>query len=457
MKLKEFQKLLNNKNILLKNHKIITLKTLYKFIKNKNKIKLYEFEFRKILDLLLYDFSSYDIIKRLEKIKSIGKSTTKKSMIIRYGEIEGKKRYKIKIEKVKYTSSRKYLIEKYKDENIVNDILKNRCPNNKKLLKIKYPLNWEEKYEQYMKSYKFSNSEEGYIKKYGEIEGVKKWEQRKINRKISNSEEGYINKYGKVEGAKKWKQKSEKHSYRLSKQYYIDTYGTKLGSIISRDNSLYYKLKRKHGDEWFKDFLIQKQKRAKKNKIGSRDFFIKKYGEIEGGKKWDIYIEKQKYAHTIDYYINKYGESEGQIKYKQYRKRIINNFINSNNGVSKVSQKLFLKIQNKLNLTNCMFHEFNNEFYINDKKNKMLFYYDFKNENKIIEFNGDFWHMNPATHKNEDINKLSKKTAQEIWEYDKVKNNKAKNKGFDILIIWESDYYKNENEIFNKCINFLTS
>jgi len=453
MKLKEYNVLLNSKGINLRKHTIKTLKSLCIFMYDK-KLDFNNFYIKKMLDLLRYDFTSYDLSQRLVDIKNIGRSTSRHSMIIRYGILEGEKRYNNKIAKVKYTSSREFLMNKYDDNiNIVNTILKNKCPNNIDTLKIKYPDSWKEKLHHYMLSYKTSNSLEGYIKKYGEEEGTKKWELRKINRKISNSLEGYIKKYGEEEGTKKWNDKSKKHKYRMSKQYYIDVYGTKIGEQLSKENSLFYKLKLKHGDEWFNSFIKEKANRAKHNKIGTKDFYINKYGQEKGNAYWETYITKQKYAHTLDYFIIKYGETLAKIKFQEHRNRLINNFINSSNGTSKISQLLFYKIKNSLDLIDCKFHNFNKEFYISS--NEALYFYDFMYKNKIIEFNGDFWHMNPSKFKETDINKMLKITAKEIWEYDKIKHAVATSKGYDILTIWESDYYNNADLVFNKCINFL--
>ena len=458
MTLKEFKNKKQDKNIFLNFHKYKTLKTLYLYIKDKKNINFSDYEIKKILDLLRYDFTEYDLFIRLKQIKSVSKSPSKNSYIIRYGEIEGTKRYESFQKKCGYKGSREYLEEKYKDDpDKVNEILKSRCPNNIETLKKKYPDEWEEKLENYMNSYKFSNSLDGYIKKYGVEKGTNKWNERKEKRKISNSLIGYIKKYGEEEGLKKWNEKSKKHSYRISKQYYIDTYGEQLGEILCRENSLYYKLIKKYGEEWFKNFLIEKSERAIKNKIGCEEWFINKYGKRKGKEKWNNYIEKQRYAHTINYFIEKYGEVEGEIKFKKHRKRLIDNFINSKNGVSSVSQELFFKLKDELGLINCKFHRYNKEFYIYDEYCSKLFYYDFFNEGKIIEFQGDFWHMNPIKYKGSDINKMSKNTAKEIWEYDKMKQQKAKDNGYKILIIWESEYYTNKLNIINKCIKFLKS
>ena len=47
-------------------------------------------------------------------------------------------------------------------------------------------------------------------------------------------------------------------------------------------------------------------------------------------------------------------------------------------------------------------------------------------------------------------------TAKEIWDKDEDKIRVAKNNGFDILIIWDSEYrWGDKQVIINKCVDFL--
>lgn len=73
------------------------------------------------------------------------------------------------------------------------------------------------------------------------------------------------------------------------------------------------------------------------------------------------------------------------------------------------------------------------------------FEYDFKYKNKIIEFNGDYWHRNPRFYSQH----------KEILERDEYKEIMAKENGFEYLIIWEYDYIHNRKEVLNKCKTFI--
>lgn len=71
--------------------------------------------------------------------------------------------------------------------------------------------------------------------------------------------------------------------------------------------------------------------------------------------------------------------------------------------------------------------------------------------NLIIEYNGDYWHCNPKKYKPDYYHQVKKKTAKELWEYDKNKIDLIKNCGYNLEIVWESDLKANHT-IINKLI-----
>lgn len=96
----------------------------------------------------------------------------------------------------------------------------------------------------------------------------------------------------------------------------------------------------------------------------------------------------------------------------------------------------------------------------NEEVNFDNYLYDFTDleSKKIIEFNGDYWHANPRRYSEDSlVNHPGKKnlTAKEIWDKDQRKIEFAKSKGFDVLVIWESEFCDNYNETLNKCMEFL--
>lgn len=125
---------------------------------------------------------------------------------------------------------------------------------------------------------------------------------------------------------------------------------------------------------------------------------------------------------------------------------VCRNCISSLSGTSKPSQELFWLLYHKMNRPkNCNFSELNNEktIYITEKDkisfknlNKYRYHIDFIIGNKIIEYNGEYWHKN----KSKEISK----------------NKFFRKKGFYILNIMDSEYKKEPDKVIDKCIKFLS-
>lgn len=65
-----------------------------------------------------------------------------------------------------------------------------------------------------------------------------------------------------------------------------------------------------------------------------------------------------------------------------------------------------------------------------------------ENTKTIYEFNGDFWHGNPAVHEPEDViwSHNGPMTAKEAYDKTIDKENTLKNAGYQLVTIWESDW-----------------
>ena len=86
---------------------------------------------------------------------------------------------------------------------------------------------------------------------------------------------------------------------------------------------------------------------------------------------------------------------------------------------------------------------------------KRKYSYDFKYENKIIEFHGDYWHAHPLLYAENFIHPKTKRSSLETWIHDCQKTQHAIDHGFSVLIVWESDYKSNKQEVIDRCIRFL--
>lgn len=160
---------------------------------------------------------------------------------------------------------------------------------------------------------------------------------------------------------------------------------------------------------------------------------IKRYGVDHNSKRKDTLNKR------TDTWMKKYGVRNPIFK-------------TNNSGVSKISQELFWNIYNTLsnNLKDkTYFHELNKEF---DLGNANEYYrYDFVNTGlKIcIEFNGDYWHCNPISFEESYENAMLGKSAKEIWKYDKAKLELIQQKGYQTIVVWESEYEKDKEKILS--------
>lgn len=68
----------------------------------------------------------------------------------------------------------------------------------------------------------------------------------------------------------------------------------------------------------------------------------------------------------------------------------------------------------------------------------------------------DIYHANPELYEsNSLIAKNNIKTAKQIWKKDEFKIKTLKKLGYEILIIWELNIFKNKEIVLKECINFL--
>lgn len=171
-------------------------------------------------------------------------------------------------------------------------------------------------------------------------------------------------------------------------------------------------------------------------KAQTRDlsWFIEKYGEDEGTKRHAAKTEK--WIATLD------------SKSDEEKKRINRLKVGRCGAISKAEKEIKDALI-KMNI------EVNDQFQLK-KNNKGWFIYDLNVNNKIIEYNGDFWHCNPKLYNSEYFNPRVKLSAADIWIKDKAKIDFAIEQGYEVFVIWEQDYKKDKQGTIDKCIKFLT-
>ena len=117
----------------------------------------------------------------------------------------------------------------------------------------------------------------------------------------------------------------------------------------------------------------------------------------------------------------------------------------------------FKIIVDKMNLSDDKYYSGinGNQFFRTFKEINKTFSYDFVYNNKIIEFNGKYYHCDKRLYEKDYFNKIRKMTAQEIWDFDDLKINLIKKCGFEIMIVCEYDFKNNPEKVIEECITFL--
>ena len=337
-----------------------------------------------------------DWVERMHKSEQFGRdSSSLESNIIRYGEKTGTKLFNEKCDKCTVTEST--YIEKYGEEE------------------------GKQKWKELCTS-KISFTEDHYIEKYGEQKGKQKWRdvvRRKVATWKANHEAGkfktymlledYQHKYGVEDGYKRWKRKCKNIAYGSSRQFYIDKYGKDDG--VERFNKIHFD-----------------------NTLSS---YIEKYGEEEGKEKYNERCRNC--AVTLRRMIKKYGEEEGEMRWKECLHKRSLYWQNNNIGVSKSSQRFFWQVYNKLDKRyqrECFFYEKNYEykFYQHLPDVIKLHMVDFKCGDKIIEFDGAYWH--------DDVS-------------DKNRDEFLSSIGYKVLRVSYEDFIKNTDKMINEGLEFI--
>jgi very-short-patch-repair endonuclease len=182
---------------------------------------------------------------------------------------------------------------------------------------------------------------------------------------------------------------------------------------------------------------------------------IKKYGEIEGIKRYEQMCKNLGYSQTLNGFIERYGYELGN---KKYEETIIKRC--SNSSVSIESILFFKKIYKKIRLILKREEIYwgikgSKEYFLYDNELKKIFFYDFTIPSLkiIIEYHGKRYHPNPKW----DYEKWKKwsflgMSADEKRKMDEYKNNIAIKMGFDVIEIFYDDIKENTHDKLSEII-----
>lgn len=176
----------------------------------------------------------------------------------------------------------------------------------------------------------------------------------------------------------------------------------------------------------------------------SKEKCIEKFGPEEGLFVWKE--RQKKWQATLD---SKSQEEKNRINNLKLKGVMFKN------SYSMISQELFWKLYNKIsNKFNMIYFAtfnqtirdyddtVNNEF-VFTRNNGLHYLIDFlvKDNNKIIEFDGDYWH--------------SEKRGNQ--ERDRIRDEELSDSGYSVMHVRERDYYNDPEKVIEECLQFLES
>jgi hypothetical protein len=250
-----------------------------------------------------------------------------------------------------------------------------------------------------------------------------------------------IHKYGEQEGMARWQTYKQKQAH---------------------SNSLVYK-KEKHGwsEQDYREYNLSRSI--------TPETMVKKYGLEQGLAKYESYCDKQKITKSREYVVAKYGEAKwDQINYKKgepHNPQLIalKENITIDQAVAKIAARYKSAYTSKLELefvaeleklVGPLDHTNNHApFGKWDHERGRYVVYDVKHGNCIIEFNGDYWHANPAIYAAED--QIRGTSAQDIWNKDKNKLDIARDAGLNIMVVWECDYLNHKEQVMKEVAEWI--
>lgn len=265
-----------------------------------------------------------------------------------------------------------------------------------------------------------------------------------ITQKHSTSEEYYIkfHKKSEEEGFCKWCKKPTSFN---SIQYGYNNFCYNTSCNVNYYNK--YENRHKCGEAISK---AQIESQNMPNQIG---YWIKKGYSEEQSK---ALISQRQTTNSIESIMKreKCNETEAIEKRKKITKKWLDSFPKQN--YSNISQELFWRIHESIknDYKEIYFAEIlngnkvsdgtNNEYKL--KTNKTIRSLDFyvKDVNRVIEFNGSYWHSSASR----DVNYSVERDIKRNEEVMKILN-------CDLLVINELDYCKNKSQIIEQCINFI--
>lgn len=314
---------------------------------------------------------------------------------------------------------------------------------------------------------------EDFIKKYGEVSGTKRFlgsqraeatkkEKYKAQPYARLSREWYIWRYGEVEGIKKFETFASKSAHTLDN--FILRYGEVEGTIkynetVSKKNTV--KIRRETlgetADEIIKEqYRLSVVKRAETEK-----------SKTEDEKKTALQKRRVKTRETrrkngtdgkkLTIFIKKYGEIEGPKKYAEYLCTIFKSI-----GSSKPAETLIKNIiENNTWLTQYSLYYRDSdtkksEWFISDTTGVNFYDFVVREAKTILEYDGHRWHPTEEQAKlyGDELMSITGISYKQKYEADQKKIKKANDNGFTVFVVRSDMSASTQNEIINTFLSF---
>jgi hypothetical protein len=218
--------------------------------------------------------------------------------------------------------------------------------------------------------------------------------------------------------------------------------------------------------EEFKQQQSERMKTSDTNVFGINYWLKETAGDEELAKQ----LHSKSQTRDLNWFVNKWGEEEGKKRHQAKTEKWLNtlnskseeelNEINSKKVrksacfFSKAEKELLRELQGILgddvrgSLSLCR---------NSAEQRKKFFVYDIHYKNKIIEYNGDFWHANPALYGSDFVCPYTDRTQDQIFENDNNKKIIAETHGYQVKTVWERDYKSNPDAVIKECLEFLNA
>lgn len=204
----------------------------------------------------------------------------------------------------------------------------------------------------------------------------------------------------------------------------------------------------------FQSASSKSQKRKDDQFPNQVKYWLKKgFSEEEAKEK----VSNFQHTFSLEKCIQRLGEEEGKKRFDQRQEKWKSKVYNKDRAIGYSISLAQEEIAKFLIDRGIDILWGNNEKIIWSSDLQRPLKYDVCNQEKrrIIEYHGNFWHMNPTLYEADYIHPVTKQRAGDKWQFDKIKLEEAIKHGYEVMIVWEEDFKHDKQQIFELCLAFM--